>query len=185
MIAEILYIVERNKYPRFEKSCHLFKKGKEIRERERKEEMERERNVSKCKERKGGMGSIEGSIREPSKSGWSDCMTFVYPLDDKPWLGVVAKTILSEVALTRRRFPQIPFPIDIILLLFPRYSKRERKRDRERNLLNVMNAIPYRRTMQKLIASRLATIDERWFIVLNNPGNWKWCVENELRSSRI
>lgn len=88
-------------------------------------------------------------------------MTFVYPLDDKPWLGVVAKTILSEVALTRRRFPQIPFPIDIILLLFPRYSKRERKRDRERNLLNVMNAIPYRRTMQKLIASRLATIDER------------------------
>lgn len=66
-IAEILYIVERNKYPRFEKSCHLFKKGKEI--RERKGKMERERNVSKCKERKGGVGSIEGSIREPSKSG--------------------------------------------------------------------------------------------------------------------
>lgn len=41
-IAEILYIVERNKYPRFEKSCHLFKKGKEIREREKKKWREKE-----------------------------------------------------------------------------------------------------------------------------------------------
>lgn len=44
-------------------------------------EQKKERNEIK---RKDGIGSIEGSIREPSKSGWSDCMTFVYPLDDKP-----------------------------------------------------------------------------------------------------
>lgn len=44
-IAEILYIVERNKYPRFEKFCHLFKKGKEIREREKRRNGERKRCI--------------------------------------------------------------------------------------------------------------------------------------------